>query len=171
MKKQTVLVPLDGSDFSREILPVLSRFLHPPETVLLLLRITAPTEGVMRVPDPLSPEVPIGVHTHATHWEEVPSFRPVARPGMSTLDPIADALRLVGEPLAAQGFTVAVAARFGEPAGEVLAVAQETHADLIAMATHGRSGLSRLVLGSVAERVLRQSLVPLLLVRPTPSPA
>jgi nucleotide-binding universal stress UspA family protein len=48
----------------------------------------------------------------------------------------------------------------------ILSVAAETSADLIAMGTHGRSGVNRLMLGSVAERVLRGSKIPVLTVRP-----
>ncbi len=53
----------------------------------------------------------------------------------------------------------------GDPAEVVLDVSHSEDVDLIAMATHGRSGISRWVLGSVAERVLRHAGVPVLLVR------
>jgi nucleotide-binding universal stress UspA family protein len=52
------------------------------------------------------------------------------------------------------------------PATTIARVAQDEHADMIVMATHGRSGVERLVLGSVANGVLRHSTVPLLLVHP-----
>ncbi len=52
----------------------------------------------------------------------------------------------------------------GEPAAEILAAARELDTDLICMATHGRSGFKRLLLGSVADRVLRQAPCPVLLV-------
>ncbi|MBI4308289.1 MAG: universal stress protein [Chloroflexi bacterium] len=54
----------------------------------------------------------------------------------------------------------------GSPAEEILRFAEEQDIDLIAMATHGRSGVSRWVLGSVAEKVVRSSYVPVLLVPP-----
>jgi hypothetical protein len=50
---------------------------------------------------------------------------------------------------------------------QILQVAREEHADLIAMATHGRSGLGRLVLGSTASGVVQRAETPVLLVRPT----
>src|SRR5208337_5482902 len=50
----------------------------------------------------------------------------------------------------------------GDPAERVLETARGLEADLIVMGTHGRRGLSHLVLGSVAERVVRESLVPVL---------
>ena len=57
---------------------------------------------------------------------------------------------------------------FGLPADEILAAAKATSADLIAMATRGRSGLGRALFGSVAESVLRASPVPVLLIRTLP---
>lgn len=53
----------------------------------------------------------------------------------------------------------------GEPAPEIIRAAGEHHADLVVMATHGRTGLSHFFLGSVAERVVRESPVPVLTVR------
>ena len=54
----------------------------------------------------------------------------------------------------------------GRPAAEIVRAAREQGADLIAMATHARGGLARLMMGSVGTRVLQQADVPLLLVRP-----
>jgi len=56
----------------------------------------------------------------------------------------------------------------GEPGENILQTAKRCSADLIVIATHGRHGLSRLVLGSVAERVVRGSTVPVLTVRRRP---
>jgi nucleotide-binding universal stress UspA family protein len=53
----------------------------------------------------------------------------------------------------------------GDPATEILRLAGETKCDLIVMGTHGRTGLTRLVLGSVAEEVLRQAPCPVLAVK------
>jgi nucleotide-binding universal stress UspA family protein len=53
----------------------------------------------------------------------------------------------------------------GAPAVETLAVADRVKADLIVMGTHGRQGLDRMLLGSVAERVVRSSPVPVLTIR------
>jgi nucleotide-binding universal stress UspA family protein len=53
----------------------------------------------------------------------------------------------------------------GDPAAEILRLAQETHCDLIVMGTHGRTGLARLLVGSVAEEVLRRASCPVLTLR------
>ena len=53
----------------------------------------------------------------------------------------------------------------GAPVAAIVAFASDSHADLIAMGSHGRSGIPRLVLGSVAEGVLRTSEIPVLIFR------
>lgn len=53
----------------------------------------------------------------------------------------------------------------GEAATEILAFARELACDLIVMGTHGRTGLSRLLMGSVAEQVLRNASCPVVTVR------
>jgi nucleotide-binding universal stress UspA family protein len=53
----------------------------------------------------------------------------------------------------------------GEPAAEILRVAQAIKSDLIVMGTHGRTGLGRLLMGSVAEQVVRQASCPVLTVK------
>jgi len=57
--------------------------------------------------------------------------------------------------------------KIGEIAKSVLDVAHEIRADLIVMATHGRTGIPHFFLGSVAEKVVREALCPVLTVRPT----
>jgi nucleotide-binding universal stress UspA family protein len=54
---------------------------------------------------------------------------------------------------------------YGEPAECILKTAQEIGADLIVMGTHGRTGLSRLLMGSVAEHVVRKAPCPVLTIR------
>ncbi len=56
--------------------------------------------------------------------------------------------------------------REGPPAEQILQAAREKKSDLIAMSTHGRGGVARMIAGSVAEEVLRRSKVPVLLTRP-----
>ena len=70
----------------------------------------------------------------------------------------------------AAGVTAHTTMRLGEPAEEILALAREIPADLIVMATHGRSGLDRVLLGSVAEQVIRRSRIPVILLRPNQHP-
>lgn len=74
-------------------------------------------------------------------------------------------LAKVAESLRETGLPVEVVVRFGEPAETILAVAEDVGADLIALATHGRSGLGRVVHGSVATWILRRTDVPVLVLR------
>ena len=67
---------------------------------------------------------------------------------------------------ARQGIELEVAAPYGAAAEEILAEIDVRLVDLIVMSTHGRSGLSRLIFGSVAQAVLARSPVPVLLVPP-----
>jgi len=57
--------------------------------------------------------------------------------------------------------------RWGYAADEIVRAAREAEADLIAMSTHGRSGLGRAIFGSVAQAVLRQAETPVFLMRAT----
>jgi universal stress protein A len=59
----------------------------------------------------------------------------------------------------------------GDPGVEILQLARRLRADLIVMATHGRRGLRHIVLGSVAERVVREAPCPVLTVKPQPPSA
>jgi nucleotide-binding universal stress UspA family protein len=95
-------------------------------------------------------------------------------PGAPLFDPIVltdvdlqrlrDDLRAFAAAEAALGVAFDVDVRQGFPASEIDAHAREMPADLIVLGTHGRSGVERLVLGSVAERVLRRAPCPVLTV-------
>jgi nucleotide-binding universal stress UspA family protein len=83
-------------------------------------------------------------------------------------EPPAEALRRRVELVWAQtgGMTVVAHIRSGEPAKEILQLAIDLAADLIVVGSHQRTGLQRLVLGSIAERVLHESHCPVLRVVP-----
>jgi nucleotide-binding universal stress UspA family protein len=66
---------------------------------------------------------------------------------------------------------IAIVEQSDEPASEILRYAKSAHIDLIVMATHGRSGLARVVLGSVAEKVVRAAPCPVLTIHSAESEA
>ncbi|MFO0667506.1 MAG: universal stress protein [Polyangiaceae bacterium] len=147
---QKILVP---HDFSRCASRALEQAIHLARTVsgrIVLLH-------VARLPHDLPPETR------------------VTPPGEEGSLAISDLLKKGAErdlaavmsPLLAEGTLVESMVRTsGEDlAVEILRVADETSADVIVMGTHGRSGLSRLFLGSVAENVVRRSRVPVVTVR------
>jgi nucleotide-binding universal stress UspA family protein len=70
-----------------------------------------------------------------------------------------------------RGIKASWRAQVGVPFEEIVRVATEERADMIVMGTHGRSGLNRALLGSVAERVIRLAPCPVLTVRQTKSEA
>ncbi len=82
----------------------------------------------------------------------------------------ADYLEKTGEGLRRQGVVVETRVGVGSAADEIIKAADEIDADLIAMSTHGRSGLSRWAFGSVTDRVLRAGSVPILVVRAKEKP-
>jgi universal stress protein A len=79
-----------------------------------------------------------------------------------------------GETLLGRGArpsTMSIRVESGEPSDKILEIARDGRADLIVMGTHGRTGLARLLIGSVAEAVLRRSVCPVLTLRvPTKTP-
>lgn len=84
----------------------------------------------------------------------------------SELEKLADgALRRVGEAAKVAGVSCTTTIRHGGPAEEVLEESREWGADIIVLATHGRSGLARFLLGSVATNVVNHAPCPVLLVR------
>jgi nucleotide-binding universal stress UspA family protein len=67
--------------------------------------------------------------------------------------------------LATAGILAEAKVILGEPASEIVRYAEDVHADLIVIGTHGRSGIKRVFVGSVAEGVLRSASVPVVTVR------
>ena len=76
-------------------------------------------------------------------------------------------LAQVAKEMAARGLRVETMVLEGAPTETILAAAREQNVDLIAMTTHGRTGPSRLLFGSVAEGVLREAQVPVMLLKQT----
>lgn len=135
-----ILVPLDGSELAEQILPVVSAFARRFESEVLLLRVEW---SLAAVSGPYAPDV--------AH------LRPLAE--------VEASLQPARKRLEAEGVRVRTLAAYGPEATEILDTAEREHVDLIAMSTHGRSGLSRWMYGSVAEHVLRHCHRPLLVRR------
>ena len=92
--------------------------------------------------------------------------RPLSEPTVVRTDPTEEALTRLQDlvPNAGRG-TWDVALAVGHPADAVVRVARERNVDLIVMATHGRTGLQHVLLGSVAEKVVRLAPCPVLTIR------
>lgn len=167
MAKHRILVPLDGSDFSRQILPYVREFLSAADNELVLLRVgSRPAVNTSPPPHPVGPEMGLP----AVAWgAEMQLAAPTTDTGQ-TLDSVQatmlDELQADAMSLHHTGYTVSTFAEFGDPAHAIVEFVEREHINLVAMTTHGRSGLGRLIAGSVAEAVVRHISVPVLLLHP-----
>jgi nucleotide-binding universal stress UspA family protein len=84
---------------------------------------------------------------------------------METEQWVADELERWADAARKRGIRVRRVVRHGSPSVEIVELASEEHADVVMMGTHGRGGMSRLLLGSVADRVIRTAPCPVLTVR------
>lgn len=103
------------------------------------------------------------VHVYGLPVYTYPGLEPALLPGFHS-EVAAAAKRALDQLAAAQGGLRAIL-REGDAATEILDTAKELGARFIVMGTHGRRGLSHLFLGSVAERVVRRSPIPVMTVR------
>jgi nucleotide-binding universal stress UspA family protein len=150
---QTILVPLDGSELAEQALPLALTLAKQTGAAITLLRV---------IPPPLDPHTAGGITMMAEErlralWEEADTYlQAVARRLEATTPP-------PNQPLTLNFFKT-----LGDPAVPpiIAEYANEVNADLIVLATHGRTGLSRWALGSVAEQLLQLTRRPVLIVRP-----
>ena len=167
MSKRTIIVPLDGSAFSRQIVPQLCRICDPAADTLVLLHVAEPVErSVAAPPRPMSVAWSAPMYNRA--WDTEYAQHEIYASQIEQSERSALEQEFAGDRqmLEALGFKVMVEVRFGDPASEIVAAARQHGADLIALATHGRTGLRQLLMGSVAERVLRRAPLPVLVMRP-----
>lgn len=171
MNTKKVVLPLDGSPFSHDILEYVCQFIKPGEAELIVLRIAPWPRGLT---EPSHQIAPINwlLPANAERYDLLPDVKPAFHPVYASQEAervrgqILDELQDQTHQLRTAGYRTRCVVEFGEPAEEIINFVHHHDVDLVAMATHGRSGLSHLVLGSVAEQVLRNVRVPVLLVRP-----
>lgn len=150
-----MLVPLDGSTLAEAVMPHVIALAQQFASEVTLVQVVTPFERLRNelLRGELS-ALQIDVVTDVAR-QQVQAHHAAAQ---HYLDEQINALRI-------HGITAAPIVIEGDPATAIVHVASEHKSDLIAMASHGRGGLSRLVYGSVADRVLRTTPCPLLLVR------
>jgi universal stress protein A len=108
-------------------------------------------------------------HNAVLYLLHVIHVHPTAEPGLSFGEAVATAqtrLEQISHQKLKVGTRYELLVVIGDAAGEILQVATRLSIDLIVMATHGRTGLRRLALGSVAERVVREAQCPVLTIKP-----
>ncbi len=141
-----VLVPLDGSSSAEQAVPYASFIAKAFKAPALIVR-TVPTTW-LGTADPYTPDT--GMSPELLEILETDAKDCVAR---------------TAEQLERQGIRTKTHAALGEAAGTITDFARATPGTLVVMASHGRTGLGRTLLGSVADRVVRSSAAPVLVVR------
>lgn len=142
---KTILVPLDGSARAEAILPHVEALAHTMAAKLILVRIIEPSEVGISTRDAGSPFVTSQLEERS---EQAQCY-------LQRLQIAFQVQQIETKVLVEQGSTVA----------KLLEVAANEQVDLIAMASHGRTGLGRVFYGSVAAGVLNRADRPLLLIR------
>jgi nucleotide-binding universal stress UspA family protein len=167
MQCRSILIPLDGSAFSRQIIPTILELFPADNCRLTLLHVAdEPTEALRPTPAIWSSTWTHGHHHVPYEYGQNPYPASIDQIEASLRAAAEDELAQVAEHLRAAGYQVRTAVRFGDAAREIIDYARSQQVDTVAMATHGRSGLLQLMLGSVAEKVMHSLPMPVLLLRP-----
>ena len=141
-----ILVPLDGSKVAEGVLPHARALAYSEGAELILLTVGANPVMDYAFSDP-------GIAQLAIDEQEERSKKYISE---------------IESQLKASGFRISTLLRVGAVVDVILGVAEVMQVDIIAMSTHGRTGPARWLLGSVAERVVQNSKVPVLLIRAKP---
>ena len=143
-----VVVPLDGSKEAEAVIPYIEELASKLKLGVILVQVLDRGYNTLEGYFPLSDQQMESDKTIATTY-----------------------LNNMGARLKEKGITVSTEEKlnidiiYGNPAEEIIKLANEKQVDFIAMTTHGRSGVGRQVFGSVAERILREGNTPLMLVK------
>ena len=136
--KRSVLVPIDFSEWSYEAIAPAKEYVES-ETDLTLIHVLTSLH-------PADPAAMWNTLDDEQRKQKVKDF--------------------LAEKLSQMGYkTVRIEVRLGDPSTEIVDFAKEIAADLIVLPSHGRKGISRFLLGSVAERVVRLSPCPVLVIK------
>lgn len=140
-----VIVPLDGSEFAETALPYATSLSRKMDMGITLVQVLSQDEFIYGT----------GYISGEALRRALEEIRAEARKYLTG----------VSGRLRQEGLDVSVETVHGNPASAITEMARATDHDMIALSTHGRSGISRLLLGSVAEAVIRESGDPVLIVR------
>ncbi len=142
---ERILVPLDGSELSLSVLPYVEDVAKALGASLVLFNAVIPLDIY-----PAAEMTPVRVGSI------IDDLMAQAQSFLSTVEKECEGRGVKARSVATIGF----------PVDEIARVAMEVGAGLIALATHGRSGVNRWIMGSVADGVVRRSALPCLMVRP-----
>jgi nucleotide-binding universal stress UspA family protein len=167
--KRHLLVTLDGSPLSEAVLPVVADQFAGEETAVTLLTVaeipSATAEGLR---NSVQPYVYLGSSRPAVRVAPEPRYAETKGQALErTQDELKAYLEDRARALRERGIEVHTAVEFGDPKEVIAGYAARKDVDLLAMATHGHTGLSALIFGSVAGHVVYSGIRPVLLVRPS----
>jgi len=133
-----ILIAIDGSDYSQAALKSLIDRPWPPETAVKVLHVVEPPSLLM--------------------GREMGGYDPEFEMVWKALrDQAKDLVEKAAEKLREAKFKVSTELVEGDPKSQILDAAKEWHADMIVLGSHGRSGISRFLLGSVSQDVVRHA--------------
>ncbi len=151
MKVNNILIPVERSDFSLAIIHLVEQFFAPEQNALNFFHVA---------------EEPM----YLQEMSEIEFARYLEKLREGLQAEIAIELAPWTNPLRAKGYAVSVHAVFGEPIPEIERFIAHHNIDLLAMMTHGHTGLKRVLFGSVAQQLLQQLTLPILLFHPPAHP-
>ncbi|MFH1775738.1 MAG: universal stress protein [Chloroflexota bacterium] len=152
--REIILVPLDGSEVAESILPyikdVISKLASDVKVKIILLQVLE--EHYYSYGDDVMPYLAVVPFTKdRTEADRGKAFNYLGE---------------VAQKLVEKGVRVAIKVEFGDAAHQIARVAKKSRVNMIAMSTHGRSGLARLVLGSTTDKLLHiTTKIPITVVR------
>jgi nucleotide-binding universal stress UspA family protein len=140
--RERIVVALDGSKVGESAIPyvvdLLSKLSPEVAREVILLQVLSPVEVTFSVRGEAFHDIPASEKAMEEHRQKALAY-----------------LEWTGEPLRSRGATVTARVAVGDAAEQIVSVAEEVDANLIAMSTHGRSGLSRWAFGGITDKVLR----------------
>ncbi len=139
-----ILVPLDGSDVAEAVLPHAEALAKSENAELIIMRVPVlPAAEYVSLDPIIASTVRKDIRDEASKYVN------------RTVDKLAkDHVKVVG------------ITKEGPVPDTILEVAEETHADMIAMSTHGRTGIKRWLMGSVADKIVHHTHIPVMLIHP-----
>ncbi len=144
MAYKKILVALDGSELAEAALVHAQKLASDPESEIVLIRVSVDPAAEFSFSDPhIADNIIKDLETETLAY-----------------------VQSVRSRLQRAGFRTSFLIHQGPIAETILQTAEEIHADVIVMSTHGRSGVKRWLLGSIADRVVTHSDIPIMLIRP-----
>ncbi len=153
---EQILVPLDGSELAETVLPYVEELAKKFGSHLVLIQ-TIQSAGQIAAMTSSGAGMEPGIAAYPDSIDEIQNAEKNSAEGYFSR---------ISTRLQAAGITPTVVVAEGNPADCILAESKKDGIDLIAISTHGRSGLGRALFGSVADKVIRDSGIPVLVIRP-----